>query len=152
MLPEIKKSVIIISLLLSVSGCSVNKAAEPARTQAAPPQVTAQTAGLQPAADTGSNGFRLLNEKVIPSSSNTCIDDMQLLKQTQPQEYALLSSKYSEVINEFRFLRRNENIMDNDTKSYLSNILSMKLDTLCSRIKYKAFMSVKQKTQQLYDI
>ncbi|HAS8353884.1 TPA: hypothetical protein I7721_22755, partial [Vibrio vulnificus] len=72
--------------------------------------------------------------------------------QTQPQEYALLSSKYSEVTDEFRFLRRNENIMDNDTKSYLSNILSMKLDTLCSRIKYKAFMSVKQKTQQLYDL
>ncbi|HAS8353868.1 TPA: hypothetical protein I7721_22665, partial [Vibrio vulnificus] len=72
MLPEIKKSVIIISLLLSVSGCSVNKAAEPGRVQAEPAQVTAQTAGLPPAADTGSNGFRLLNEKVIPSSSNTC--------------------------------------------------------------------------------
>lgn len=92
---------------------------------------------------------KLLPKGAIPTSTNSCIDDMMLLKQTRYEDYKEFSKQYSEIMDEFNFLRKNSEIMDKDTKRYLTNSLIMKQESLCNKVKYSAFLSVKEKMATL---
>ncbi|ETO41106.1 hypothetical protein X965_14660 [Morganella sp. EGD-HP17] len=100
-------------------------------------------------APSGNTDVKLLPKEIIPSSTNSCIDDMALLKQTSYSAYQDRVRQYGELMNEYHFLRRNSEIMDKDTKQYLSDILEVKRDTLCSKIKFNVFQSIKKKTAEL---
>lgn len=95
---------------------------------------------------------KLLPREVIPSSTNSCVDNMTLLKQTNNGQYQWLTQQYSELMNEYHFLRVNSEIMDKDTKQYLSDTLTMKRETLCSKIKFNAFQSIKEKVAALIEL
>lgn len=73
---------------------------------------------------------------------------MYLLRKINNESYRVLAGKYSDVMNEFNFLRENENIMDDDIKIYMRNSLTIKLGKVCSDIKLSAFKSIKKKTNQ----
>lgn len=88
---------------------------------------------------------KFLSKDVIISSENSCIDDMTLLKQTSYNDYQIFFQQYSGIMNEYQFLRINSEIMDSDTKRYLTDILTIKYDTLCSKIKFSVFQSIKKK-------
>lgn len=128
-------------LLLSITGCSTLEKNRPSTSQDIPAQGTASN-----------SESKLLPKSVIPSSTNSCIDDMTLLKQTRYNEYQTFAAQYSEIMNEYHFLRKNSEIMDNDTKRYLSDMLAIKRDTLCSKIKFNTFQSIKEKMASLMNI
>lgn len=135
--------IIVLSLLFAaVTGCSgvpKNPPASPTTVTIEKPQPNAEMVKLSP-------------KEVIPTSTNSCIDDMTLLKQTRYHGYQTLIHQYGELMNEYGFLRKNSEIMDNDTKRYLSDMLTMKRETLCSRIKFTAFQSIKAKMASLMNI
>lgn len=152
---KIGQLVITSTLLLLLAGCSTTHST-PSAEHSPPSKITQYQKSIETTIETTEDKtpskVKFIREKKVSSSSNRCIDDMQLLKQTQPQAYSQLSMKYHKLLDEFRFLQRNEEIMDKETQSYLSDILNMKLEVLCSKIKYDAFLSVKQKAAQLYNI
>ncbi len=133
--------IITLSLLVTaLAGCSgLSRKPSPQAPQA---ETTAETVSAN-------TETKLLPKEIIPSSTNTCIDDMTLLKQTSHDLYLDRVKQYSELMNEYHFLRRNSEIMDKDTKQYLSDILEVKRDTLCSKIKFNVFQSIKKKTAAL---
>ncbi|MCU6226067.1 hypothetical protein [Morganella morganii] len=124
-----KTFILISGLLTTLSGCT-------SASQKISPQP------LQPAAEP----VKLLPAPAQNSTSNSCIDDMYLLRKTNAGDYRILSGKYGEVMNEFNFLRENESIMDNDIKIYMRNSLTIKLGKVCSDIKLSAFRSIKKKS------
>lgn len=139
------KTIKIITLFLfftAVTGCSV----QPRKTSGLPPPPSvAETAPEN-------TEIKLLPKEIIPSSTNSCVDDMTLLKQLSYDTYLNRVKQYGELMNEYHFLRRNSEIMDKDTKQYLSDILTVKRETLCSKIKFNVFQSVKEKTASLTNI
>ena len=139
-MPKIKFTLLSM-LLLSITGCSTLEKNRPSTSQDIPAQGTASN-----------SESKLLPKSVIPSSTNSCIDDMTLLKQTRYNEYQTFAAQYSEIMNEYHFLRKNSEIMDNDTKRYLSDMLAIKRDTLCSKIKFNTFQSIKEKMTSLMNI
>lgn len=129
--------IITLSLLVTVlAGCS-GPSRKPSP-QALQMETTAETVSAN-------TETKLLPKEIIPSSTSTCIDDMTLLKQTSYNIYLDRVKQYNELMNEYHFLRRNSEIMDKDTKQYLSDMLTMKRNTLCSKIKFNAFQSIKEK-------
>ncbi|GEM_PF-7077045 len=124
-----KTLILILGLLTTLSGCT-----------SASQKISPQPA--QPAAEP----VKLLPAPAQNSTSNSCIDDMYLLRKTNAGDYRILSGKYGEVMNEFNFLRENESIMDNDIKIYMRNSLTIKLGKVCSDIKLSAFRSIKKKS------
>lgn len=135
------KFTLLSMLLLSITGCSTLEKNRPSTSQDMPTQGTVSN-----------SESKLLPKSVIPSSANKCIDDMTLLKQTHYNEYQTFAAQYSEIMNEYHFLRKNSEIMDNDTKRYLSDMLAIKRDTLCSKIKFSTFQSIKEKMANLMNI
>ncbi|ENN8379087.1 hypothetical protein ACAX46_004580 [Providencia rettgeri] len=135
------KLTLLSMLLLSITGCSTLEKNHPSPSQDAPQQVTVSN-----------SESKLLPNDVIPSSTNSCIDDMALLKQTRYNEYQTFLTQYGEIMNEYHFLRKNSEIMDKDTKTYLNDMLTMKRDTLCSKIKFNTFQSIKEKMASLMSI
>ncbi|HHZ8505421.1 TPA: hypothetical protein ACWL6U_002924 [Morganella morganii] len=124
-----KTFILISGLLTTLSGCT-----------SASQQISPQPA--QPVAEP----VKLLPAPAQNSTSNSCIDDMYLLRKTNAGDYRILSGKYGEVMYEFNFLRENESIMDNDIKIYMRNSLTIKLGKVCSDIKLSAFRSIKKKS------
>lgn len=132
--------IITLSLLVAIlAGCSGISARQTALT---PEKTVAETSNQN-------TDVKLLPKEIIPSSTNSCIDDMTLLKQTNYNTYLDRVKQYGELMNEYHFLRRNSEIMDRDTKQYLSDILEVKKDTLCSKIKFNVFQSIKKKAATL---
>lgn len=133
--------IITLSLLVTaLTGCSgLSRKPSPQSLQMA---TTAEPASVD-------TEIKLLPKEIMPSSTNSCIDDMTLLKQTSYNIYLDRVKQYSELMNEYHFLRRNSEIMDKDTKQYLSDILDVKRDTLCSKIKFNVFQSIKKKAAAL---
>lgn len=135
------KLALLCVLLVSVTGCSTRgKHPTPA------PQ------DMEEKKSPSHTENKLLPNEVIPSSTNSCIDDMALLKQTRYNEYQAFLAQYGEIMNEYHFLRKNSEIMDKDTKTYLNDMLTMKRDTLCSKIKFNTFQSIKEKMASLMSI
>ncbi|MCG9529028.1 hypothetical protein MCM45_21090 [Providencia rettgeri] len=135
------KLTLLSMLLLSITGCSTLEKNRPSPFQDVPQQETVSN-----------SESKLLPNDVIPSSTNSCIDDMALLKQTRYNEYQKFLTQYGEIMNEYHFLRKNSEIMDKDTKTYLNDMLTMKRDTLCSKIKFNTFQSIKEKMASLMSI
>ncbi|ENN8379050.1 hypothetical protein ACAX46_004540 [Providencia rettgeri] len=135
------KLTLLSMLLLSITGCSTLEKNRPSSSQDASQQETVSN-----------SESKLLPNDVIPSSTNSCIDDMALLKQTRYNEYQKFLTQYGEIMNEYHFLRKNSEIMDKDTKTYLNDMLTMKRDTLCSKIKFNTFQSIKEKMASLMSI
>lgn len=132
--------IITLSLLVAtLAGCSGMSARKTALT---PEKTVAETSNQN-------TDVKLLPKEIIPSSTNSCVDDMTLLKQTNYNTYLDRVKQYGELMNEYHFLRRNSEIMDRDTKQYLSDILEVKKDTLCSKIKFNVFQSIKKKAATL---
>ncbi|MEM8061559.1 hypothetical protein Q4R11_03985 [Morganella morganii] len=124
-----KTLILILGLLTTLSGCTTpsrQMSSQPAQPEVVP--------------------VKLLPAPAQNSTSDSCIDDMYLLRKTNANDYRVLSGKYSEVMNEFNFLRENESIMDNDIKVYMKNSLTIKLGKVCSDIKLSAFRSIKKKS------
>lgn len=136
---QIKTIIFPLLLLTFLTGCSSMSKDKPQS------EVTAKTS--QQSVDN-----KFLPQKAIPSSTNSCIDDMTLLKQTNYNQYSVFVRQYGELMDEYHFLRKNDEIMDKDTKQYLSNILTIKYETLCSKIKFSSFLSVKEQIKKLKDI
>lgn len=134
------KLTLLSALLLSMTGCSNLGKPIPSQ-QNSPPKESASN-----------SENKLLPNGVLLSSTNSCVDDMTLLKQTRYNEYQVFLKQYSEIMNEYHFLRKNSEIMDKDTRRYLSDTLTMKRDTLCSKIKFNTFQSVKERLASLMSI
>lgn len=132
--------IVTLSLLVTtLAGCSGMSARQ---TILSPEKTAAETSNQN-------TDVKLLPKEIIPSSTNSCVDDMTLLKQTNYNTYLDRIKQYGELMNEYHFLRRNSEIMDRDTKQYLSDILEVKKDTLCSKIKFNVFQSIKKKAATL---
>lgn len=130
-----KRVCLISGLLVTLSGCTSATPSAPVR-----PSNPVQNVTTDP--------VRLVPGTIQNSTSNSCIDDMYLLRKINNESYRVLSGKYSDVMNEFNFLRENENITDDDIKIYMRNSLTIKLGKVCSDIKLRAFKSIKKKTNQ----
>lgn len=130
-----KRVCLISGLLITLSGC----------TSATPP---APVRPSHPVQSVTTDPVRLVPGTIQNSTSNSCIDDMYLLRKINNESYRVLAGKYNDVMNEFNFLRENENIMDDDIKIYMRNSLTIKLGKVCSDIKLSAFKSIKKKTNQ----
>lgn len=136
------KLTLLSALFLSITGCSTLGKPHPSPSKDVSPK--------ELVAEQSEN--KLLPNGVVPSSTNSCIDDMAILKQTRYSEYQVFLKQYSDIMNEYHFLRKNSEIMDSDTKRYLSDMLTMKRDTLCSKIKFNTFQSIKEKMASLMNI
>ena len=134
------KLTLLSALLLSMTGCSNLGKPIPSQQNSPPKESVSNSEN------------KLLPNGVLLSSTNSCVDDMTLLKQTRYNEYQVFLKQYSEIMNEYHFLRKNSEIMDKDTRRYLSDTLTMKRDTLCSKIKFNTFQSVKEKLASLMSI
>lgn len=132
--------IITLSLLVTIlAGCSGMSSRKAALT---PEKTVAETSNQN-------TDVKLLPKEITPSSTNSCVDDITLLKQTNYNTYLDRVKQYGELMNEYHFLRRNSEIMDRDTKQYLSDILEVKKETLCSKIKFNVFQSIKEKAATL---
>lgn len=134
------KLTLLSALLLSMTGCSNLGKPIPSQQNSPPKESVSNSEN------------KLLPNGVLLSSTNSCVDDMTLLKQTRYNEYQVFLKQYSEIMNEYHFLRKNSEIMDKDTRRYLSDTLTMKRDTLCSKIKFNTFQSVKERLASLMSI
>lgn len=88
----------------------------------------------------------------IVSSNNECVDRFNFLKEANGGEYQQYSNDYNKISRNYTFLNVNKNIMDKDSKELLSMTLSTKLDTLCSKVQFSGFQSVKEKVKGLSSI
>lgn len=131
------KAIILLLLFTAVAGCS---------------GLSLKPLPHTDEAEVKNSNDKLLPKEVITSSTNSCVDDITLLRQTRYNDYKILVQQYEELMNEYHFLRKNSEIMDKDTKRYLSDILTMKRETLCSKIKFNAFQSIKEKMASLASV
>ncbi|HGJ5856017.1 hypothetical protein [Arsenophonus nasoniae] len=88
----------------------------------------------------------------IASSNNECVDRFNFLKEANSGEYQQYSNAYNKISRDYTFLNINKNIMDKDSKELLSMTLSTKLDTLCSKVQFSGFQSIKEKVKLLSSI
>ncbi|HGJ5864383.1 MAG TPA: hypothetical protein ACHBZ9_11115 [Arsenophonus nasoniae] len=88
----------------------------------------------------------------IASSNNECVDRFNFLKEANGGKYQQYSNDYNKISRDYTFLNVNKNIMDKDSKELLSMTLSTKLDTLCSKVQFSGFQSVKEKVKALSSI
>ncbi|MFS1537918.1 MAG: hypothetical protein ACL7BU_03665 [Candidatus Phlomobacter fragariae] len=88
----------------------------------------------------------------IASSNNECVDRFNFLKEANGGEYQQYSNDYNKISRDYTFLNVNKNIMDKDSKELLSMTLNTKLDTLCSKVQFSGFQSVKEKVKALSSI
>ncbi|MFV9996489.1 MAG: hypothetical protein AB8V21_00785 [Arsenophonus endosymbiont of Dermacentor nuttalli] len=88
----------------------------------------------------------------IASSNNECVDRFNFLKEADGSKYQQYSHDYNKISRDYTFLNVNKNIMDKDSKELLSMTLSTKLDTLCSKVQFSGFQSVKEKVKALSGI
>lgn len=78
-----------------------------------------------------------------------CLEQIETLKINKSDKQNNLIYDYKRIIEQQHFLTRNQDVMDNDSFTYLSNSLMMKLETLCNKIEFTNFSIIKDRTQSL---
>lgn len=88
----------------------------------------------------------------IQSSQNICVDNFNFLRSAQSKKYSDYSRDYIKVGSGYTFLNVNKNIMGDDAKDVLTMNLDMKLDTLCTKVKFSSYQVIRQKISELSPI
>jgi len=88
----------------------------------------------------------------IQSSQNICVDNFNFLRSAKSDKYQDYSRDYIKVGSGYTFLNVNKNIMGNDAKEVYTMNLDMKLDTLCTKVKYSSYQFIRGKILELSSI
>lgn len=135
-------AVITVSLLLTACSSPMKQ------TRSATPEVV----GNRAAESYVSKKQELYRGVTIASSSNACVDGFYFLKGLNEPQYSQYSRGYTQINQDYTFLSTNKEIMDKDSKEFLSMALSRKMDTLCAKVQYAGFVGVKEKVKALSGI
>jgi len=87
----------------------------------------------------------------IPSSNNKCMDNFDFLRRTEDPQYPKYSAEYIKIIDGYRFLKVNKNIMGEDAARIYAMALDKKMNTLCSEVNYISFQIVQKKIKEVSD-
>ncbi|KEA51241.1 hypothetical protein DT73_17860 [Mangrovibacter sp. MFB070] len=91
----------------------------------------------------------LLQGVTIASTGNVCVDHFNFIKDEHERNYISYSKVYSKIGDGYRFLNTNKNIMDKDARDIYTMTLDMKLNTLCSKVRYSGYSLIREKIKDL---
>ena len=144
----------LIALTFLISACAPSN--KPKNSQTEIRKSAEQTTGYHNA-NTGADNYAAkrtaaLTGIPLASTNNLCVDHFNFLKESKSDAYPIYTKNYSDIGNGYRFLNINKNIMDADAKKVYTMMLEMKLDTLCTKVKYSGYSVIKNKIEMLSDI
>lgn len=136
-----QQKVIILGTALLIAACAPNSQSGNAASENNAQKTNAEKYAAKRAS--------LLQGVTIASTGNVCVDHFNFIKDEHERNYISYSKVYSKIGDGYRFLNTNKNIMDKDARDIYTMTLDMKLNTLCSKVRYSGYSLIREKIRDL---